>query len=120
MEDVEGGLALHAGLGGETSEVIGRVAGVVPGVLDLDRAILGLEQENGATRPHPSSFTHRLGDDDLSLRADLRRPSPIQRDPITDHVPPPIIPDRHGITVGDQYDLLPSMTCPTTPWRPSP
>ena len=106
MEDVDGGLALHPGLDGEPGEVVRCFADIVPGELHGDGAVLDLTEEHESAGLHAGAVAHGLGDDDLALGADLRRPDTVQRDPITYHVRPPVSLSMDGTTIVTRYDLL--------------
>ena len=106
MQDVDGGLALHPGLDGEPGEVVRCFADIVPGELHGDGAVLDLTEEHDSAGLHAGPVAHGLGDDDLTLGADLRRPDTVQRDPITYHVQPPVALSMDGTTIIDRYDLL--------------
>ena len=98
MEDVQSGLALHAGLHRELVEVLQCLVDAVPPELQGDRPVLVLAQEDGAARLHPGAIAHRLGDDDLALWAYLGRSEAIEWDPGTKRG------KRLGLTHAGQYN----------------
>lgn len=107
MEDVQGCHVLGSGQRRVGSvEVFEHLGDIVPLEAHVDRAVVVLDQADCAAGLHPGPIAHRLGDDDLALRPDLRRTDAIYRDPITSHDTPLVSPTINGITPAVRYNHL--------------
>ena len=107
MQDVERGLVFHARQGPVGPvEVFEHVFGVIPLESQLDPAVVALDDSDGAARAHAGAVPHRLGDHDLPFRPDFRRTDPVQRDPVSYHLTPHVLPMANGITPEHRWHLL--------------